>query len=176
MSRLPANIVHFSRDSGTARRYSGDGPRGAGYTDKGRGMNAEAVKDRISNYLTRDEKVERIALQKPMIPLPMAGKTAIVLTTRRVFIFHAKMFGLSTSFEDYLWHDLHDARIKEGPARATISMQSVSGPKIEVDSLDKDEARALYRAAQEREEEARDYRHKRQVEANRVNIHGAATP
>ncbi|MCY2987727.1 MAG: PH domain-containing protein [Planctomycetota bacterium] len=120
--------------------------------------------DRVQQILTSQENIEYMAVQaKPIAIAP----DCIVVTNRRFIVFHQKMLG-QMDFDDYLWRELFDARIKEGIIYAALSFQATSGRTIQLDYLSKAQARKIYRIAQEREEAALEERRRREMEERRA--------
>jgi hypothetical protein len=78
-------------------------------------------------------------------------------------------------FQDFLWVDLRDAKLKEGVLSAKVSFHTTGGQLVEVDYLPKVQARKVYTFCQQQEEGARELRRERQLEdkraaANNVNV------
>ncbi|MEO1970500.1 MAG: PH domain-containing protein [Pirellulaceae bacterium] len=122
------------------------------------------IYDRVNDILTSEEEVEYIAVQtKPTKVAP----DCIVLTNRRLIIFRQKLLG-QMEFDDFLWLDLSDARIKEGVAFGTISAKAMNGVNISIGYLPKAQARRIYRIAQEREEASIELRRKRSMEESQA--------
>lgn len=120
--------------------------------------------DRVQGILTSQEQIEYIAVQsKPVAIAP----DCVVATNRRFIIFHQKMLG-QADFDDYLWRNLFDARVKEGMIFATLSFRAMDGRTISIDYLPKAQARRIYRMAQEREEAAEEERRRREMEEKRA--------
>jgi uncharacterized protein YaiL (DUF2058 family) len=117
---------------------------------------------KVSGILAADEAIEGIAVQ-----LSIAGlrPDAVVLTNKRFILYHPGLLGVS--FEDYLWRELADVRLGEGILGATLSF-AAQGKKQQVDKLDKAEARAVYRIAQQREQEAAEIRRQRQMQEDQA--------
>jgi len=127
----------------------------------------QKVLDRVSGILTSQEEVQYIAVQaKPVQVAP----DCIVCTNRRLIIFRQKLLG-QMDFKDYRWLDLHDAHLKEGVIFADISVSSLQGDKITIGYLPKNQARRLYRIAQEREEEMIELRRRRSMEETQAGAH-----
>ena len=133
--------------------------------------------ERVKQVVTRGEEIVYIAVQKK--PVVNINPDCVVLTTRRFIIYRAKLLGRS-DFDDYIWRDLFDVRLKEGMLGATLTMRTARGSVISIDYLPKLQARKLYRFAQEMEEKATEERRVRQLEENRaaaggVVVHGSNT-
>lgn len=135
-------------------------------------QNPEAVKKvhaRVSEILTKGEEIQYIAIQKK--PAVNITPDSVVLTNKRFIIYRPKLLG-RVDFEDYIWRDLRDARMKEGLLGATLTMQTVGGKKLSMDYLPKAQARRLYSLAQEMEEEVREERRRREMEEKRAAAGG----
>jgi hypothetical protein len=137
----------------------------------------EQVHTKVTDILTSGEDVLYMAVQQK--PLLNVFPNAVVLTTRRFIIYRPALFG-RVRFEDYIWLDLHDAKLREDIVGATISMKTVSGASFFVDYLPKVQARRLYSIAQEMEEKVREERRLRDLQDKRaaaggVVVHGGTT-
>jgi len=113
----------------------------------------------------------------PLKPVANLTPDCVVLTNRRFIIYRPKLLGRA-DFEDYIWRELRDARLKEGITRATLTFQTVKGRTIAIEGLPKNEARRLYAIAQEQEEKVLEERRQREMEEKRaaaggVYLHGA---
>lgn len=133
---------------------------------------------KVTGILTKDERISYISIQNK--PVVNVQPDAIVLTNRRFIIYRPKLFG-RVDFEDYIWRDLKDARLKEGIMGSTLTLQTVSGKAISIDYLPKPQARKAYSTAQEMEERVREERRLREMEETRaaaggVVIQGSMTP
>lgn len=131
------------------------------------------VYDRVSQILTRDEEINYIAVQKPLVSMT---PDSVVLTNRRLIVYRPKMFG-RVDFDDFIWRDLSDAKLKEGMMNSTLTFKTMQKGILTVDNLPKTQARKLYSFAQEKEEEMREERRKRAMEEKRaaaggINIQG----
>ncbi len=99
-----------------------------------------------------------------------------MLTNRRLIVYRPKMFG-RVDFDDFIWRDLSDAKLKEGMMNSTLTFKTMQKGILTVDNLPKTQARKLYSFAQEKEEEMREERRKRAMEEKRaaaggINIQG----
>lgn len=121
----------------------------------------EKVSNRVQGFLTAGEEIEYIAVQER--PVVNIAPDCLVLTNKRFICFRPKLLGQVT-FEDYLWRNLYDAKVKEGVMFATLSMKAMDGRTISIDYLPKAQARKLYRIAQEKEVEAEEERRRRKME------------
>lgn len=131
--------------------------------------------ERVQQIVTSGEEIIYIAVQKR--PVVNVSPDCIVLTTRRFIVYRLSMLGRS-SFDDYIWRDLSDVRLKEGMLGATLSMRTSGGLNLSIDYLPKLQARKLYRFAQEMEERAAEERRARELESQRaaaggVVLHGS---
>ncbi len=131
----------------------------------------EKVLGKISELLTREEKVEYVAVQKK--PAVNLSPDSIALTNKRIIFCRPKNFGLSMNFQDFLWKEIADCHMKEGILGATFTVKKLKGGGIvSLDYLPKAQARLLYRYAQEREEEMDEYRRQRELENSRASAGG----
>ena len=128
------------------------------------------VYDRVSQILTRNEKVAYVAVQKKLLKINLSPD-CVVLTTRRFIIYHAKVLG-QVDFEDYIWRDLKDAQITEGIIGAVFTMSTVHGKQLVVEHLPKAQARKLYAFAQDMEERVLEERRLRAMEETRAAAGG----
>ncbi len=129
----------------------------------------EKLVPEIESVLTSSEVIKYLAIQKK--PVPVMTPDCICLTNKR-FIFYKKTILGQTKFDDYIWRDLRDAKIKEGLLGATFSVETAAGDRLSMDYLPKSQARKVYQFAQEREEEAREERRLRQLEESRAAAGG----
>ncbi|MBN1956050.1 MAG: PH domain-containing protein [Anaerolineae bacterium] len=132
----------------------------------------ERVYGRVQQILTSGEEISYIAVQKKT--LDMIGNLSpdcVVLTNKRFIIYRPKLLG-RVDFEDYIWRDLRDVRLKEGIIGATLSFQTVKGRTILVESLPKAQARRIYSVAQEMEEAMLEERRAREMEEKRAAAGG----
>lgn len=127
----------------------------------------EKVVGRIEGILTSEEKIEYLAVQKK--PVINISPDSLVLTNKRIIIFRPKNMGLTLNFWDILWKDVQDCHIKENLLGSDFFIKNASGKRVAfIDSLPKDQARKLYRIAQEREEEMIEVRRQRAMEESRA--------
>jgi hypothetical protein len=125
----------------------------------------EKIHSKVSEILMAGEEIRYIAVQKK--PLNYAPQT-VALTNKRLIVYRLKLIG--ADFQDHIWRDLQDVRLKEGVFGATLTIQIVGSPApLVVDYLPKAQARRLYSIAQEMEEEARDQRRIRDLEERRAS-------
>lgn len=135
------------------------------------------VYSRVKQILTSTEEILYIAVQKSLVNL---SPDCAILTNRRFIIYRPKLLG-GVNFEDYIWRDLHDARLTEGMIRATLTMHAVKGKVLSIGDLPKAQARKLYAFAQEMEEKVREQRRLRAMEEKRaaaggIVLQGTPTP
>lgn len=127
------------------------------------------VQQRIQDILMSDEELLYIAIQnKPIVKI---APDCIVLTNKRFIIYKPTVLG-RVSFDDYVWRELRDAKLKEGIMGATISVQTASGNHLAIDYLPKPQARQIYRLVQEQEEKALEERRQRSLEESRAAAGG----
>lgn len=129
----------------------------------------ERVFSKVTDILTSGEEIAYIAVQNK--PLVNMAPDCVVLTNRRFIIYRPRLLG-RVDFEDYIWRDLSDARLKEGLIGATLTMQTVQGRHLTVEYLPKAQARRLYSLAQEMEEGMREERRRRELEDKRAAAGG----
>lgn len=128
----------------------------------------QQVYSKVRQILTRDEEVLYIAVQKALISL---SPDCAILTNKRFIIYRPTLLG-GASFQDYIWRDLHDARLSEGMIRSTFTLQTVKGQILSLGDLPKTQARKLYAFAQEMEEAVREERRMREMEEKRAAAGG----
>ena len=126
------------------------------------------VYSRVKQILTSGEEILYIAVQKSLVNL---SPDCAILTNRRFIIYRPKLLG-GVNFEDYIWRDLHDARLSEGMIRATLTMHTVKGKVLSIGDIPKAQARKLYAFAQEMEEKVREQRRLRAMEEKRAAAGG----
>ena len=119
---------------------------------------------KLSGILMADEQVRYVAIQaKPMV----IAQDCIALTTKRFIFYRPKLLGRA-DFEDFVWRELRDAKLSENLIGATVTMQSASGNTLSMDYLPKQQARQVYRVAQEMEERSLEERRSRAMEEKRA--------
>ncbi len=123
------------------------------------------IRERVQGIITSHERVQYIVVQQK--PLVNIAPDAVVCTNRRLIFYRPKLLG-RFEFEDYQWFDLYNAHLRQNLLGAVFSAQHVSGRMVSMDYLPSTGAQALYRIAQEREEEARQARLKLQFDAARA--------
>lgn len=126
----------------------------------------EKVVGRVEGILTTGEKVEYLAVQKK--PLINISPDSLVLTNKRIILFRPANMGLTLNFSDILWKDVKDCHIKEGFLGTDFYIKGVNKERGVITNLPKDQARKLYRIAQEREEEMIEVRRQRSMEESRA--------
>lgn len=130
----------------------------------------EKLLTKVKDLLTKDERIEYIAVQKK--PLVNLSPDCVALTNRRIIFCRPKTLGLSMEFQDYQWKDIVDCHIKEEVLGAIFSIKTTKGSINFMDHLPKAQARQLYRYGQEREEEMREYRRQQALEHARASSGG----
>jgi hypothetical protein len=138
----------------------------------------ETVRDKVAQILTSEERIQYIAVQRR--PVVNVAPDAVVLTNRRFIVYHQKLFG-RVHFEDYVWRELNDVRLREGLLASTVYFQITDGVPITIGWVPKRHARRVYAVAQEMEERVREERRLREMEERRaaaggVIIQGGAHP
>ena len=126
------------------------------------------VYGKVRQILTTGEEILYIAVQKGVVNL---SPDCAVLTNRRFIVYRPKLLG-GASFQDYIWRDLRDARLKEGMLRASLTLHTVRGTTLTIDELPKAQARKLYAFAQEMEEKVLEERRLRAMEEKRAAAGG----
>ncbi len=132
----------------------------AGIADSQDPSVVNGIKTAIQSILTPGEEIRYMAVQKKPVALK---QDAVVATTKRLIFYRPKMLG-RFDFQDYLWRDLADAHMVQGLIGSTFSAQHVSGEKISMDYLSKEGTTAIYRIAQEMEEQAFHLRRQMHIE------------
>lgn len=127
---------------------------------------------KVQAILTNQEVIQYVAVQQK--PLVNIAPDALIATNRRLIFFRSKLLG-RFEFQDYLWFDLSNAHIQQNLLGSVFTARHVSGQVLSMDYLPKESAAALYRLAQEREEQARMARHQMHVDtikagASQVNV------
>lgn len=125
----------------------------------------EKLVPRVKELLTANEELQYIAVQSR--PIVNFSPDCVALTSRRFMIVRPKMLGRLV-FEDYIWRDLRNVQVQDDLIGATIRFQTVQGDTITLDYLPKSQAKAIYRFAQQREEEALEERRNRKMEESRA--------
>jgi hypothetical protein len=126
------------------------------------------VYGKVRQILTTGEEILYIAVQKGVVNL---SPDCAVLTNRRFIVYRPKLLG-GASFQDYIWRDLRDARLKEGMLRASLTLHTVRGTTLTIAELPKAQARKLYAFAQEMEEKVLEERRLRAMEEKRAAAGG----
>lgn len=129
----------------------------------------EKVVDRVSKILTANEQLKFIAIQQR--PIINWFPDCIVLTDRRIILYQPKIFG-RVDMMDFIWRRVRNARLSENIIGSTMSFDVVNDKSIVLDYLPKEQARELYRFAQEAEEAAHEERRLRQMEEDRAKAGG----
>ena len=130
----------------------------------------EKTMKKVSELLTREEKIEYIAVQKK--PAVNLSPDSIAITNKRIIFCRPRSFGFSMDFQDFLWKEVADCHMKEGILGATFTVKTTKGGHIALDYLPKAQARMLYRYGQEKEEDMSEYRRQRELENSRASAGG----
>jgi hypothetical protein len=127
------------------------------------------VVEKVREILTQGEELTYVAIQnKPVVNwMP----DCIALTDKRFIFYRPKVFG-RIDFEDYVWRELHDAKLSEDIIGSTFTVTTAAGKKLSMNYLPKSQARAIYRIAQEIEEQSLEERRLRRLEEKRASAGG----
>lgn len=117
------------------------------------------VYDHLMQICTPDETVLYIAVQQKL--LINLAPASVALTNKRVIVFRPKAMGLGLSFEDAHWLHVANIHISQSLTGSTFYVTLLDGRKFSVDALPKAQARRLYQAGQQMEEEM--IRHRREL-------------
>lgn len=128
-----------------------------------------AIAERVAQILIAGEEILYVAIQAK--PIANWFPDAIVTTNRRFIAYRPKLLG-RVDFEDYIWRDLKDVRLKEDIIGATLTFSTSTGGKFHMDYLAKKQARQVYRIAQEYEINALEDRRQRKMEEARAAAGG----
>jgi len=137
-------------------------------TDEQDPTQVQQVVAKVRQILTSGEEILYVAVQKPLLSF---SPDSVVLTNKRFIVYRPTLLG-GANFQDYIWRDLHDARLSEGMIKSTFTLQTVKGQLLSVGDLPKVQARKLYSFAQEMEERVREERRARDMEEKRATAGG----
>jgi hypothetical protein len=129
----------------------------------------QKIYSKVKDILTKNEEIVYIAIQNT--PIVNIAPDAFVLTNRRFVLYQPKVLG-RLDFEDFIWRDLTDVKLKEGIFGATITMQTVKGRVLKLEYIPKPQARKLYARAQEMEERVLEERRIREMDEKRAAAGG----
>ncbi|MDB4564539.1 PH domain-containing protein [Mariniblastus sp.] len=124
---------------------------------------------RVQGICTKEECPLYMAIQQR--PIANFSPDAVVLTNRRAIVFRQKILG-RLEFRDVAWMNVADVHFKENMIGSTISIRGINGHVEMIDYLPKQQARKVYRIAQDMEEKMVEYRRERSMEEQRA---GAAS-
>ena len=127
------------------------------------------VVEKLQGILMEGEDLVYVAVQNK--PVVNVMPDCVALTTKRFIFYRTKVLG-RVDFEDYVWRELQDARLSEDVVGSTFSVSTAAGEKLSMSYLPKQQARAIYRIAQEQEERALDERRRRHLEESRAAAGG----
>jgi hypothetical protein len=113
---------------------------------------------KVKEILTSDESIIFSVSQTSIAGLK---PDTVVLTNKRFILYHPGLLGCK--FDDFLWRDLINVKLKEGLMGAKLTFEANSH-KVDIDKLPKTEARKAYSLAQEKEHEAHENRRQRQMQ------------
>jgi hypothetical protein len=131
------------------------------------------VVERVEAILMDGEKIGYVAVQAK--PIMNWFPDCVVLTNERFILYRPKLLG-RVDFEDYRWLMLSDCTLEENILGSTLAFVTSGGERVALDYLPKDQARRLYRVAQEHEQKSYEERRQRRMEEDRaraggVNVH-----
>ena len=137
----------------------------------------DPIRADVQSILTPDEQILMIAHQDQMAPI--VKKAAAIATNHRLIIFRPAIVG-SFNFWDRRWHDIHDVHLKQGMMFSDLVVNALNGETVELDKLDKEEARQIYSICQQQEHYWKEQRRLRDMEEARARAGGvvvqAASP
>jgi hypothetical protein len=174
----PARGEHTSQSAHSSPQHQASAAIKKFLNEEQDALAVEQAYDRVSQVLTTGEEILYIAVQKR--PLVNISPGSAVLTNKRFIVYQPNMLG-GARFADYIWRDLSDARLVEGLAGSTLTMQTVRGLILTIQYLPKSQARKLYSFAQQMEEQARVDRRTHSLEDKRaaaggIVLQGGASP
>jgi hypothetical protein len=127
------------------------------------------IVERIEAILMDEEIIQYVAVQQK--PIMNWFPDCVVLTNQRFILYRPKILG-RVDFEDYRWLSLSDCQLQENMIGSTLSFAVAGGDRVVMDYLPKDQARKLYRFAQEYETRAYEERRRRRMEEARAAAGG----
>lgn len=136
------------------------------------GADIQAVAREVLTILTRGEEIEYICRQNFN-----AGpkRDSVIATTNRLIFYEPQLFG-RFNFRDYLWRDVEDANLSQGMLSSELTVTLIGGVVERIRNLDKEQARRIYTICQGYEEEWREKRRLRDLEAARARSGGFVYP
>lgn len=132
--------------------------------DKQDGGVLRKMYDQAEKLLTREEKIEYIALQKKLFF--NFSPDALVLTNRRVILMKTGILG-QLDIWDTIWRNIVDAKIQIGILRSTITL-NINAGEVVIENLLKTPASRAYAILQEQEERTAEERRQREIEETRA--------
>ncbi|MCK4968841.1 MAG: PH domain-containing protein, partial [Candidatus Aenigmarchaeota archaeon] len=117
----------------------------------------------VEKIFTDGEKHLSLAIQKK--PIINILPHAIIVTNKRIIKYQPRILG--TVFVDYLWKDLKDVHLRETIFGGHLNFTFELG-NIIITHIPKDQAKEIYRIAQEREEEWCEKKRHRHLEETRA--------
>lgn len=127
------------------------------------------IYEKLSQLLTKGEEALYIAVQNP-VTMDLTPEI-LVMTNRRFMHYKPDLFGRA-KFTDYIWRDMRTVELEENVWRATLTIDTLTGDRIRVDNLIKEQARRLYSIAQQMEENVREELRLREMEEKRAAAGG----
>lgn len=128
-----------------------------------------ALAQDIGRLLTPGEEILCVASQSPA-SLALI-KDSVAATSNRLIYCSSHLLG-RREYKDYLWEDVLDVRLKEGILTSELTADLANGRSATLGGLDKQQARRLYGACQQKEQEWREKRRIRQIEEDRARAGG----
>ena len=125
----------------------------------------EKIADKLNGIIMNGESIEYIAVQKK--PAVNLSPDCVALTNKRIIFCRPKNLGFSMDFQDYVWKDVIDCKMKESLFGAEFTVNTLKGDNS-LDYLPKAQARRLYALAQEQEEIQREVRRQLDLEEKRA--------
>lgn len=121
----------------------------------------QKLHERVGAICTTGEEIVYLAMQSK--PIANFSPDCVALTTKRFIILRTKLLGQVNLF-DCLWKNCEGVHIQENVFGATISFKSTQGRSESIDYIPKEQARQVYRHAQEQEEAAYSTRRQMNIE------------
>jgi hypothetical protein len=135
--------------------------------------------EKIESLLVSGERVSHFAIQRRIFAL-VNRRSAVAATTGRLIGIERKLLG-GFDQQDVRWQDVSQARISAGMFGATLEVDYIGQPDLAiaggrqrflVTGLRKDDAQAVYRVCQAKEQEWREKRRIRELEEMRAKSGG----
>jgi hypothetical protein len=117
--------------------------------------------ERVRAICTTGEEILYLAIQSK--PIANLSPDCVALTNKRFIILRTKFLGQVDLF-DCLWKYCENVHIQENIFGATLTFKSTQGRIESIDYIPKEQARQVYRNAQEQEEAAHSTRRQMKIE------------